>query len=454
MSKGINLQIPSTLEIICSVCAEAKQHKRPHNTTRTRATKPLQIVHTDVCGPIDPETYNNKRYYVTFIDDYTNYCTVYVIQFKSEVYEVLKQYVLESENYQQRKVYKIRCDNGGEYISTDLKSWCKRKGIVLDYTVPRCPQLNGKAEKMNRSLLDIVRAMLFQSGMNNNMWGEAVQTAAYLKNRSPTTAVPKLPAQMWTGKTVNLSNIQTFGTIVFSKNNSQLKKLQSRSKQAILVGYTSNSYKLWDPQEKEIFVSRDVVFTDLLYHQYKKPQPNNSIIKFKGSTPHDQPLDHNIENPQHVPEQTNEDEPMDIDPPENQIQNQYQEAEDINEVTYPVNNPKTYNLRKRENIKPPSRLKDYEVYFCPNEETPLPYDQCIKDPKWKSAIKLIKSGQMNRKSKHITVKYYYITVAMDEGVFQPIYINTDEQPADIFTKPLKNIKFKKFRDMLCKNNSQ
>ncbi|KAJ1521720.1 hypothetical protein ONE63_003361 [Megalurothrips usitatus] len=167
-----------------------------------------------------------------------------VIQFKSEGYEVLKQYVLESENCQQRKVYKI----------------------------------------------------------------------------------------------------------------SQLKTLQSRSKQAILVGYTSNSYKLWDPQEKKIFVSRDVVFTDLLYHQYKKPQPNNSIIKFKGSTPHahDQPLDLDIENLQHVPEQTNEDEPMDIDPPENQIQNQHQEAEDINEVTYPVNDPKTYNLRKTENIKPPS----------------------------------------------------------------------------------------------------
>lgn len=136
----------------------------------------------------------------------------------------MKQYIAEAENHHQLRVSKIRCDNGGEYTSHELKSWCKKKGIVLDYTVPRCPQLNGKAEKMNQTLLNKTRAMLFQSKLSLSLWGEAVQTAAYLTNRSPTKTVSKLPAELWHKRTIDLSNIQIFGTVAFAKKTTSLKK--------------------------------------------------------------------------------------------------------------------------------------------------------------------------------------------------------------------------------------
>ncbi|RYA68263.1 hypothetical protein DD592_26860 [Enterobacter cloacae complex sp. 2DZ2F20B] len=131
----------------CEVCMEAKQTRLPFNTTRQRARRPLEILHTDVCGPIDPETWDGKRYILTVLDDYTHYCRIFLLKYKSEVSEHLKDFIREAEAYHNQKVVKIRCDNGGEYTSSNFKLWTKNKGIVLDYSIPHSPQLNGKAER-------------------------------------------------------------------------------------------------------------------------------------------------------------------------------------------------------------------------------------------------------------------------------------------------------------------
>lgn len=74
--------------VTCPV--QAKQVRLPFNTERERATRSLQIIHTDVCGPIDPGTYDGKRYFLTCIDDFTHFCVVYLLQYKSEVEDFLK----------------------------------------------------------------------------------------------------------------------------------------------------------------------------------------------------------------------------------------------------------------------------------------------------------------------------------------------------------------------------
>lgn len=222
MCNGLNMSDFKNLELICSVCAQAKMCRKPHNTVRQRATRPLQIVHSDVCGPIDPPTFDGKCYFLVVIDDFTHYCEVYLLEKKSEVFEHLKAYIQKSENSHQLKVSKIRCDNGGEYSSLKLKSWCRDKGITLDYTVPRTPQLDGTSERLNRTMLEKIRALLFDSNLAGHLWGEAAYTAAYLSNRSPSSTVTALPAE--------------------------LKKLQSRSQIAVMVGYAPHGYRLWDPE--------------------------------------------------------------------------------------------------------------------------------------------------------------------------------------------------------------
>lgn len=162
---GININVSEEeLRKICEVCVLAKQKKLPHKKIRERGSEPLRLIHTDVCGPITPPTHDNKRYFVTFLDDYTHFCVVFLMQHKYEVFPLLKKYILEAENFMNKKVYKIRCDNGGEYKDTDCEMWCSQRGTVIDFQVPYCHELCGKAERLNLTIEERARALLFDFG--------------------------------------------------------------------------------------------------------------------------------------------------------------------------------------------------------------------------------------------------------------------------------------------------
>jgi hypothetical protein len=97
------------------------------------------------------------------------------------------------------------------------------------------PQLNGKAEKLNRTLVEKARAMLFDSNLDSEMWGEAILNAAYLLNRSPTVTIDTTPAEKWYGKKPDLNRIRLFGCKAYAKKLTQLK-FESRTKEAYLWG--------------------------------------------------------------------------------------------------------------------------------------------------------------------------------------------------------------------------
>lgn len=240
------------------ICLKAKQVRNPFNTVREKASRPLQLIHSDLCGPLEPQTHDGKNYFLTCIDDFTHFCKVYLLKAKCKVFTFLKEYVTEAEAHFNVKSSKIRSDNGGEYIATGLKQWCKSKGIFIDYTIAYTPQLNGTAERMNRTLMEKARAMIFDSDSPKEMWGEAVQTAAYLLNKSPTVTISdSTPAEKWFGRKPDLSRIQFFGCIAYVKVLGPLKKLDARSKEAIFVGYTVKWIQTMGSNEKKnIFLKR------------------------------------------------------------------------------------------------------------------------------------------------------------------------------------------------------
>ena len=130
------------------------------NEQRKRAERPLQIIHTDLCGPITSATYDGERYFLLCMDDYTHFLKVYLLHNKDESEEYLKEFVLEAEAHFNLKTSKIRCDNGEEFKSNEFKNWCREKGIVLGYTVRHSPQRNGKSERVILTLMYKVRAMV------------------------------------------------------------------------------------------------------------------------------------------------------------------------------------------------------------------------------------------------------------------------------------------------------
>ena len=156
----------------------------------TRATKPLELVHTDVCGPMNVESAGGSKYILTFTDDYTRYVTVYFIKSKADVLTKFKEYTALMENLSpnSHRLKTVRSDNGGEYTSNKFKEFCNEKGISHEFTTPYSPQQNGVSERLNRTLLEKARSMIYHAEVPSKFWAEAINTAVYLHNRSPTAA--------------------------------------------------------------------------------------------------------------------------------------------------------------------------------------------------------------------------------------------------------------------------
>ena len=212
LSIGVSLTAEDLeqVEKVCKICQEAKQTRTKFGDMRTRANRPLQLIHTDVCGPITPSTWDGKRYFITFLDDYTHHTITYLIKNKYEVPDIMMEHVKLIETKWNMKVEKIKCDNGKEVINNKIIRWCKRKGIQIDNTILYTPQLNGRAERLNRTLMNKVRALLYDSGLKEEMWGEAVLTSTYLLNRTPTSTLKTTPFEMWENRNPNINNVQLF----------------------------------------------------------------------------------------------------------------------------------------------------------------------------------------------------------------------------------------------------
>ena len=189
----------------CVECIKGKQTKQKR-LGALRSTHVLELIHTDICGPFHMANRNGQRYFISFIDDYSRYGYLYLINEKSESLDVFKSYKAEVENQLGMKIKAIRSDRGGEYYGRYDGSGVQRPGpfanfleecgIVPQYTMPGTPSMNGVAERRNRTLLDMVRSMISHSSLPESLWGEALKTAAYLLNRLPTKAVAKTPYEL------------------------------------------------------------------------------------------------------------------------------------------------------------------------------------------------------------------------------------------------------------------
>ncbi|KAJ8872178.1 hypothetical protein PR048_025780 [Dryococelus australis] len=91
--------------------------------------------------------------------------------------------------------------------------------------------------------MEKTRALLFDSGLDKQMWGEALHTSTYLLNRSPSVTVDLTPAELWFGKKPDHSNLKLFGCVAYAKNLKRLKKLDDRSKRLMMIGYSMNGYR-------------------------------------------------------------------------------------------------------------------------------------------------------------------------------------------------------------------
>ena len=146
----------------CQFYNQAKITKTPHKSI-IRESEPLDLIHSDICEFNGNLTRGGKRYFITFIDDCSNYAYVYLMKNKSEAFDMFKLFHTEIENQFNRKIKRFRSDRGSEYESTSFNEFYKLHGIIHERTAPYSPEMNGKAERKNRTYTEVIVSILLNS---------------------------------------------------------------------------------------------------------------------------------------------------------------------------------------------------------------------------------------------------------------------------------------------------
>ncbi|KAI3802282.1 hypothetical protein L1987_30412 [Smallanthus sonchifolius] len=252
---------------VCEGCIVAKQTRQTFpSETQWRASKPLELVSADLCGPITPQTMGGNRYFMLIVDDFSRYMWVYLIKTKDEALSMFKCFKAQVEKESMNKVKMLRTDRGGEFNSQVFNEFCKQEGIQHQLTAPYSPQQNGAVERRNRTVLGMTRALLKSMNVPETLWGEAVRHSVYLLNRITTKAVKNMtPYEGWKGRKPTLRHLKVFGCVAHVKKTSNhVTKLEDRSVAMVHLGVEegSKAYRLFNPTQRRIVVARDIVFNE------------------------------------------------------------------------------------------------------------------------------------------------------------------------------------------------
>ena len=263
MVKGINLgkTSPPTTSLVCEACTEGKQYAAKWgNNEEKLATKPLEIVHSGVCGPMRTTSIGGARYFVTFVDDYSRKVWVYTMKCKGEWFERFKEFQALVETQSGHKIKAFRCMSGGDFISKEFEAFLMERGIE------NTPQYIGPAGCAIQSIVAMAKRMLEARKLEKSFWAEAVANAVYTLNRCPTKALTSVtPEEMWSGRRPCVAHMRVFGSVVYAMVPEEKRdEFNAKRTKCIFLGYCEGmeAYRLMCLQTKKIIKSGDVVFME------------------------------------------------------------------------------------------------------------------------------------------------------------------------------------------------
>lgn len=270
--RGIEFDGDESQVKYCDVCAMGKQSRLPFKKSKSESKQLLELIHSDIVGPMETLSIGKARYLLTFIDDHSRKVFCYFLKHKSETYDCFTEFKNKVENHTERKIKYFRTDNGTEYTSTKFETLFKNAGIQHQLTTPYTPQQNGIAERYNRTIIERAKCLLFDAKLAKTFWAEAVNMAVYLVNRTVNANSGKAtPEEIWTGSKIDLSHVKLFGTpIMVHIPKEKRVKWDPKSTKMVFVGYDPNTkgYRCANTSTRKIIVSRDVIFHEDMSKQY------------------------------------------------------------------------------------------------------------------------------------------------------------------------------------------
>ncbi|XP_070004873.1 intracellular protein transport protein USO1-like [Nicotiana sylvestris] len=228
---------------VCDACARGKHVKSSFRSKRDVSTsKPLELLHMDLCSPMRVQSRGGKRYIFVIVDDYFKFIWTLFLRTKDETFEVFVAFVKKIQ-------------------------FCNENGITHNLSAPRNPQQNGVVERKNKALEEMARTMLIDSGIVKNFWAEVVNTAYYLVNRCMIRSLMnKTPYELLNGRKPKLTHHIIFGCKCYVLNNGkdQLGKFDTKSDEGIFLDYSSQSkaYKIYNKRTQCVEESVHDIFDE------------------------------------------------------------------------------------------------------------------------------------------------------------------------------------------------
>lgn len=266
----------------CGECQQGKCHHVSHpESRRERAKEVLERVHVDLVGALDPPSLGGSKYFMLLRDEYSSYMHVFFLANKTQVLHAMTKYLTVASIQSQRKVQIIRSDNGTEFKNSGMKLLLEKEGIIQEFSAPFTAQQNGEIERANRTVIETARTLLSASRLPISLWGEAVLTAVYLRNRVTNRRNgDKTPFELFYGKVPDYAHLIEFGReLQLLDSKKGVSKFSSKTRDVFMVGYGDrvNTYRCYDPKTNDIVISSDVVIANHVSKERLVSKPHVGI---------------------------------------------------------------------------------------------------------------------------------------------------------------------------------
>jgi hypothetical protein len=263
----------------------ARKYNKQSSTKASKKLDLIHLIHSDLCGPFLTNSVSRSRYFIIFVDDATRMTWVYFLKSKGaeEVLRVFQHFKALVEKEAEAPIRRFRCDNGtGEYNNQLFKDFLSSSGITFEPSAPYTQNQNSVSKRAIRTIVEKARSMLLNAKLSEGFWEEAVRTAVYLKNRSPTKAVDSMnPFQAWSGQKPELSHLRPFGCDICVFIHPNLRtKWKPKAKSCTFIGYVENTteqYRVWNGQRIVVVAASNTQSNEQSYINRDYKQALNPI---------------------------------------------------------------------------------------------------------------------------------------------------------------------------------
>jgi len=282
------IEIPSE-DHLCPGCAQGKMTNRPFYASTRRATRPFELIHSDLKSfPV--ESYHRFKYVIVFFDDYTSHAWTVNMRTKDAALTATSHFLAMVETKFGSRVTQWMSDAGGEYKSKAFNKMLLDRGIEILQSIPYAHQQNGRAERIIRTLMEKAESMRFLACLPQSWWQFSVEHAVHVYNRTPLRRLNwQTPFQLLWGERPSIDHLRVFGcgAYVFIPAETRANKLAPKSELMTYLGNApgADGFVFMRGPNNTLYYATQCIFDESMFPKCPKPAKTPSTRLHQENAP-------------------------------------------------------------------------------------------------------------------------------------------------------------------------